>query len=523
MNPSDSMSEVALSTAPFLKGFLEYSSPVKEGERDEKDKNFVSAKDFIFKYVFTLDPHDKKMPIKRFPQYPYIESMIETWEKEDLLLILKSRQMMASWLFVALMLWDAMFNKGRTIFFVSKKEQDAGFDSQLSLLSRALFIYERLPVSLQVPFKKTLKPPKLEFPGNHSSIMGMSQDSEGLRQYTASRILSDEMAFQERAEQAYTAMKPTLDGGGALVGISTPNGRHNLFYYLVNDLQKGKKEEAGSRITGDLTKARFETLCKGLSLRRNKNGFVVLALHHTANPHKNESWAEQAKKSYSSLDAWKQEQELDFNKTEGARVYPIFRSDVHVKQLKYNPYRTIWRGWDFGYNHPACVWVQEEDGVLHVLHELLGEEILITDFADEVKAVSRRLFPGCTFKDAGDPAGNFKNDKTERTSIDILRQKGIRICMKKRPVKDGIQVIRGLLAPRVPDLKPRLLVDPVCETLIDGFLGGYTRDEDDDPIKDGYYEHMFDALRYFANVNYDPRTFKSYKLPQVYIPKLRSV
>lgn len=529
MNPSKTLGEEekgyspdtpAISTLPFLKGFLDYTSPSQE---DNPNEVKVSAHDFIFRYVFTLDPHDKKMPIKRFPQYPYIEKMIETWLKEDLLLILKSRQMMASWLFVALMLWDAMFNKGRTIFFVSKKEQDAGFDSQLSLLSRALFIYERLPTTLKIPYKKTLKPPKLEFPDNHSSIMGMSQDSEGLRQYTASRILSDEMAFQERAEQAYTAMKPTLDGGGALVGISTPNGRHNLFYHLVNDLQRGKKEDPGSRITGDLTKARFETLCKGLSLRRNRNGFVVLALHHTANPKKDESWAEHAKKSYSSVDAWRQEQELDFNKTEGTRVFPSFRSDIHIKQLIHNPYRHIWRGWDFGYNHPACVWVQENDGVLYVLHEHLGSEILITDFADEVREISNRLFPGATFRDAGDPAGNFKNDKTERTSIDILRKKGIRVAMKKRPVKDGIQIIRGLLLPQEGMKTPRLLINTSCENLIDGFLGGYTREEDDDePIKDGYYEHLFDALRYFCNVNYDPRTFKSFKLPQVYIPKVRA-
>lgn len=508
---------IATSLHPFLEGFLGYT----DTKSIEVQKPIISARDFVFKYCFTLDPHDKKMPIKRFPQYEYLERMVDLWLENDLLLIVKSRQMMASWLYIALHLWDCMFHKGRTIFFVSKKEQDAGFDSQLSLLSRALFILERLPESMKPKYKKGLQPPKLEFPELHSSIMAMSQDSEGLRQYTASRILSDEMAFQERAEKAYIAMKPTLDGGGALTGISTPNGRNNLFYYLANDVVKGQKQKTPIIGQEGAEETRIQSVSKGVGFRKNRNGYGVVSLHWSANPNKDDKWKKESQKSYVSLDAWNQEQELDFNKTEGTRVFPGFRIDMHVKQLKANPYRTIWRGWDFGYNHPACVWVQfDELGRLNVLHELLGEEVLINEFAAEVKARSRRLFPGCTFKDAGDPAGQAVNDKSERTTIDILRSLGIRINMRKRPVREGINTIRGLLVPQADD-KPRFVIDPSCEHLIDGFLGGYVRDEDDDPIKDGFYEHIFDALRYYCNVQVDPKTYREHALPRVYIPKPR--
>lgn len=509
------MIEYATNLQSLLDGFLENA----EGRVSEVKQASISAKDFIFKYCFTLDPHDKKMPVKRFPQYPYMEHMIDVWEKEDLILVVKSRQMMASWLYVALHLWDAMFHQGRTIFFVSKKEQDAGYDSQLSLLSRAMFILDRLPESMKPKYKKGLQPPKLEFPELHSSIMAMSQDSEGLRQYTASRILSDEMAFQERAEKAYIAMKPTIDGGGALTGISTPNGRNNLFYFLANDVVKGQKEKSPIVGTTGNEGARVEALSKGVGVRKNRNGFSVISLHWSANPSKTPEWAAESKKSYMSNDAWNQEQELDFNKTEGTRVYPGFRIDMHVKQLKANPYRVIWRAWDFGYAHPACVWVQMDDKkCLNVLHELLGEEVLINSFAKEVKDISRRLFPGCDFKDAGDPAGMAVNDKSERTTVDVLRSMNIRINMRKRPVRTGINSIRALLIPQA-DEHPRFKIDPSCEHLIDGFLGGYTRNEDDDPIKDGFYEHLFDALRYYINVNIDPKTYAEYQLPRVYIPK----
>lgn len=198
----------------------------------------VPAQEFIFRYAYTLDPHDKINPIKHFPNKVYLSKLIEIWEQENLLLVVKSRQMMISWLMVALNLWLAMNHKGQYIFFISKKEDDAGLSTPLSLLSRAYFIYEHLPEQLRIPIKKSGTPATLHFPSNNSIIHAVSQDSEALRQYTASSIFTDEMAFQENSEKVYAAVKPTIDGGGRLCGVSTPNGKRNLFYKLVFDVKE---------------------------------------------------------------------------------------------------------------------------------------------------------------------------------------------------------------------------------------------------------------------------------------------
>ena len=198
----------------------------------------VSAKDFVFRYTYTLDPHDQDEPIKKFPYKKYCEGLIDIWLRESLILIVKSRQMMVSWLFVSLCLWLARFHKGQYIFFVSKKEDDAGFSTPLSLLSRAFFIYTHLPTEFRTAYKKSGTPSMLNFIDENSIIHGVSQDSDALRQYTASCILSDEMAFQERSEQVFAAAKPTIDGGGKFTGISTPNGKRNLFYNLVHDIRE---------------------------------------------------------------------------------------------------------------------------------------------------------------------------------------------------------------------------------------------------------------------------------------------
>lgn len=208
------------------------------GVESKRLSAITDPNNFIFKYCYTLDPHDKENPIKLMPNKEYLRYLVQSWLAEDLVLLVKSRQMMATWLFVALHLWEAMTKQGRVIFFVSKKEADAGFDSPLSLLSRAWFIYERLPEELKSYGHKTLSPPKIVFPRLNSVIHGMSQDSDGLRTYTASNIFADELAFQERSEESYAAMKPTIDGGGKFVGVSTPNGKRNLFYKLVHDVQE---------------------------------------------------------------------------------------------------------------------------------------------------------------------------------------------------------------------------------------------------------------------------------------------
>lgn len=248
-----------------------------------------------------------------------------------------------------------------------------------------------------------------------------------------------------------------------------------------------------------------DTLCPGFTVRRNNNGFAVGYLHYSADTTKDPAWVAEVKKGYPSLDIWRQEMELDFTKASGRRVYPDFKTELHVSRLSPIPYRDIWRGWDFGYHHPACIWMQVDDNDrLHILAELLGNEVVLQDFAEQVNALSKKQFPGWDFKDAGDPAVRARSDKNERTSADILRYMGIRIQSRPMLVKDGVNLIRSLCTLRADDTV-RMKLDEKCSILTEGFLGGYQRDDNDDPIKDNYYEHMFDALRYAVTIIYDPR------------------
>lgn len=205
-----------------------------------KFREVLDPHDFIFKYCYTLDPHDENCPVKLIPDHKYLHVVVDNWLVEKQLLLVKSRQMMVTWLMCALHLWDCMIHRGRVAFLVSKNENDANYSRELSLLSRVDFMYEKLPPHIKkLGYRiKTLKPACFKFPKMDSAIYGMSQDSDALRQYTATSVFWDEMAFHEHAYMAYAAVKPTLMGGGRLCGVSTPNGKANLFYDLVHNVKK---------------------------------------------------------------------------------------------------------------------------------------------------------------------------------------------------------------------------------------------------------------------------------------------
>ena len=192
----------------------------------------INPEYFFFNFVYTQDPGDKTVPIKKMPNFDYIKVMINLLKEERLVIVMKSRQMMCTWLLITWCLWVAITKPQRQIFFVSKKERDAG-----KLVERANFIFEHLPKELQHYYGvKDYKYCQLDFGRTGSRIMGVSSESDALRMYTASIIFSDEMAFQNNLERSWEAMKPTIDSGGQFIGVSSPNGR-NFFYKLCFDIE----------------------------------------------------------------------------------------------------------------------------------------------------------------------------------------------------------------------------------------------------------------------------------------------
>lgn len=149
------------------------------------------------------------------PEREYLLEIIGEWENNPLFAIEKSRKMLITWLMVACHLWIAKFQEGRLVFFQSRKEEDAD-----ATLNRAKFIYDYEPFWLK-QYPDIRKYCHFEWPSRHSHIWAVPQGPDTIRQYTATAIFSDESAFQEQAEAAFIAAKPTIDGGGKITMVSS--------------------------------------------------------------------------------------------------------------------------------------------------------------------------------------------------------------------------------------------------------------------------------------------------------------
>lgn len=191
---------------------------------------------------------------------------------------------------------------------------------------------------------------------------------------------------------------------------------------------------------------------------------------------------------------------------EGKPVFgSMFRTAVHVDEnLKFNPFRPLLVGMDFGFHHPAAVFFQIDDrGRINILSEMLGKDKTAVEFAEDILDHIKQMFPKALLKHVqffGDHAGTQRTDKGD-TTVAILAKMGIRVRTRPMGIESGLDVIRDALR-AFREGRPRLCIRPNCRILIRAMVGGYhyarmrggqLRNE---PKKDGYYDHVVDALRY---------------------------
>lgn len=243
-------------------------------------------------------------------------------------------------------------------------------------------------------------------------------------------------------------------------------------------------------------------------------GWRVIALHYSADPDKRpgtergEAWIAKKKADCSERD-WKREYELDHTIADGEPFYSTFNRALHVRRCVYDPTRPLLRGWDFGKGHPSIVFAQvDERAKLKVLWSQIYTNLTIYQFVPLVMAETNARFPEATeIRDYGDPAGAQETDKGATTMI-LLNTFTIKLIYRFSFIEEGAKMIEQKLMMQA-DGSPGLWVDPGNKDLNEGFESGYVLDTGasgkdhegrikNSPKKDGWYDHVMDALRYLV-------------------------
>ena len=192
---------------------------------------------------------------------------------------------------------------------------------------------------------------------------------------------------------------------------------------------------------------------------------------------------------------------------DGKPVYPEYRDELHYYPKDYEPNDKlpIILGFDFGLT-PACVYAQlKPDGRLIIFDENVSESIgLRTFLRDSVKPKLNRLYREFELKVVGDPAGVKRDDATETTVYDIIREE---LGIEGKPahtnsIVDRLDSIKKRLTTLV-DGKPAIVLSKGVPLIRKGFLGKYkmrrlkvSEDRYSDTPDKNEYSHIHDALQY---------------------------
>lgn len=221
----------------------------------ERERCRRSCHFFVFDsgYLRSKDEHDQDEPVKVFPPHEYLRVLLDCLlvsgrfvEPRDadhalgagidydwlerisdmgVLLIEKSRQVLATWVVCAYLLWRAKYRPYQLILVQSKREDDAAnlVFAKDADVGRISFMETHLPKFLRtVEFPRGATYGHLHFPhGSH--IWGIPEGGDIVRSNTASALFMDEAAFMVDFDASYTAARPAIEGGGQLIVVSSAN------------------------------------------------------------------------------------------------------------------------------------------------------------------------------------------------------------------------------------------------------------------------------------------------------------
>ena len=271
---------------------------------------------------------------------------------------------------------------------------------------------------------------------------------------------------------------------------------------------------------------------RGIQKWTTDSGIRSIRLHYSAFPARDpdlpagRTWRETMTKGLiGGIDnqIWRKEQEIDFSIREGLPIYKTFNEQRHVSPAPLRPVKNLpmIRGWDFG-GTPACAITQRlftpapHWNIFPSLFVPNDQFMGIVRFGTEVINYCNLAYPGYTWLDYADPAGNQRAQTDERKCFDILNGSA------DVPIKDGggfgldvqtgevswqgrFEAMEMALGRLEEDGLPFLRVDPRERFIITAFTGGYRRkkvvgkDIYSDEVEKNEYSHIMNGLEYVAS------------------------
>lgn len=309
---------------------------------------------FIRNYLRTQDELDPVSPYKQFPDLQYLKLLTEYLRTALVLIIVKSRQMMVTWILSAYYLWDAVFLQGRRHFLQSEDQ-----DKSNAVLARIALLWESMPGWMKARAPAVFHASHGRLQLSRSEFIAVPQGAHAVRMYTASSLWSDEVGIQKDAAKTWKAIRPIVHGrGGARGQIRLTGTPYEGWFEVAAHDQLTTENPPGP--------VYIVELCEGMKVMQlASSGHTRIDLHYRADPEKRApEWREEAHRGISE-EAWEQEYELNFKIKAGRPALPMFRR--HRDRIIIRPFQIpdTWPRWacaDYGSTNPYSCHFYTADG-----------------------------------------------------------------------------------------------------------------------------------------------------------------
>lgn len=195
--------------------------------------------------------------------WPFQRGLAEEFQTNPRIVILKARQLGISTIAMHFAYWLCRFGEPNSqhVLILSKSKEDAAY-----LLEKVPVINDAQPEGLCMD---TLINRTFMYQlSNGNTIECLASTESGGRSRAATAVILDEHAFHRYATKNWTSLKPTLEGMGHFIVLSTANGQANLYHDLYQQA------------------------------REPENEFTPIFLPYDLPPHRDEEWYEREKLGY---------------------------------------------------------------------------------------------------------------------------------------------------------------------------------------------------------------------------------
>lgn len=247
-------------------------SEIRDGFIEGFKEHEKCARSFLYFWINYCKIDDALKGEIGIEAWPHLLKLSKLMSEERLLLLLKSKQVGVSWYFAHYGLWKILFQEGANVLMMSKGEEEAKV-----LLGKAKFAYRKLPSFLAVKMGSDAQT-EITIPLLGSRLKAFPSTEDAGIGEAASLVIADEWDYHPYASENYAAMKPTIDGGGQFIGLSTVNKRKLDTF--------------------------FKRMWKGA--RAGTNGFYPFFIPYDVRTERTEGWRMQQEREYP--EAWQIEE-----------------------------------------------------------------------------------------------------------------------------------------------------------------------------------------------------------------------